>query len=409
MGKQYDRIVEVEKFNPYHDAKGMFTYAHSATQFTIRTKDPKKQHMADAAIARAKEQDEAEQKRQRHEAKRREHEEKARRKAELDERVKTELPGLDQKTIQDANNQSFFDHGSVAAREALKRVDDYKARNKIDDSWTDEQKEYAKRREEEYKALITEYYNDSNRRFADNPGWHITGPAGRNNAASDKKRNAADRKAQEYEEKLSRFEENTKKQLDRMTPDNKQIERWRQGKWSHGETISADDPLAREKLSAKLEYLKTNHENMKAANRAARGSAEKPHPSWELSNSNQQIKATEQRLKQLEQSAARSATSTASAGTSFKGGTMKVNTEINRLQLVFDGKPSAEVRAQLKANGFRWSPTQGAWQRQNTPNAEAAANRIMQSLNKSFDYIEETHRKEADNGNKTEKPTIDQR
>jgi hypothetical protein len=33
------------------------------------------------------------------------------------------------------------------------------------------------------------------------------------------------------------------------------------------------------------------------------------------------------------------------------------------VQLIFPGKPSDEIRARLKSNGFRWSPTAGAWQR----------------------------------------------
>ena len=51
------RIVEVgvEKFNPYHDSKGRFATANGYASFTVRTKDPKKQHMADMAIAREKE------------------------------------------------------------------------------------------------------------------------------------------------------------------------------------------------------------------------------------------------------------------------------------------------------------------------------------------------------------------
>lgn len=53
---RFDEIEEVvEKFNPYHDSRGRFSSADSYTSFTTRTKDPKKQHMADAAVAREKE------------------------------------------------------------------------------------------------------------------------------------------------------------------------------------------------------------------------------------------------------------------------------------------------------------------------------------------------------------------
>ena len=42
------------------------------------------------------------------------------------------------------------------------------------------------------------------------------------------------------------------------------------------------------------------------------------------------------------------------------------NTDLMRLQLIFDGKPSDEVRAVLKKNAFKWSPKNSAWQRINT-------------------------------------------
>lgn len=50
----FDIIEEVEKFNPYHDARGRFASANTSVYFTTHTRDPKKQHLADAAIAREK-------------------------------------------------------------------------------------------------------------------------------------------------------------------------------------------------------------------------------------------------------------------------------------------------------------------------------------------------------------------
>lgn len=47
------------------------------------------------------------------------------------------------------------------------------------------------------------------------------------------------------------------------------------------------------------------------------------------------------------------------------------NTEENRLQLFFDGKPEQTMIATLKSRGFKWSPRNKAWQRQLTPNALA--------------------------------------
>ena len=49
----------------------------------------------------------------------------------------------------------------------------------------------------------------------------------------------------------------------------------------------------------------------------------------------------------------------------------------NRLRLYFPGKPDAETRATLKAAGFRWAPSVGAWQRQLNNAARYAAERVL--------------------------------
>lgn len=51
-----------------------------------------------------------------------------------------------------------------------------------------------------------------------------------------------------------------------------------------------------------------------------------------------------------------------------------------RVQILFDGKPSVDVRNILKSNGFRWSPRNEAWQRQNTNNGIYAANAVCKAL-----------------------------
>jgi len=56
------------------------------------------------------------------------------------------------------------------------------------------------------------------------------------------------------------------------------------------------------------------------------------------------------------------------------------NTEAMRLQLFFDGKPEPEVREVLKSNGFRWAPSQSAWQRQLTDNARYSLKLVIKKL-----------------------------
>lgn len=55
------------------------------------------------------------------------------------------------------------------------------------------------------------------------------------------------------------------------------------------------------------------------------------------------------------------------------------NKEDMRLQLIFDGKPEDKTRGILKSNGFRWAPSNIAWQRLLNENAEAALRRIVKA------------------------------
>ena len=92
-----------------------------------------------------------------------------------------------------------------------------------------------------------------------------------------------------------------------------------------------------------------------------------PFSSYDLTNNNSQIKRLEQKLSEV---------SRGFEGWEFDGGRAEANTEMNRLQLFFDEKPSEQQRAALKAGGFKWAPSQYAWHRQLTDNAIYSAGRI---------------------------------
>lgn len=157
-------------------------------------------------------------------------------------------------------------------------------------------------------------------------------------------------------------------------------------------------PQAVEKLEAKLATLEKHQEMMKAANAAirmkdpAKGDAKLAelgytpediaklrapdfcgrigYPAYALQNNN----AISGRIRGGSQNS-RSGPRTP-GGWEFDGGRVVVNTAENRLQVIFDGKPDADVRTELKGEGFRWAPSQGAWQRQLTDNAMRAARRL---------------------------------
>ena len=54
--------------------------------------------------------------------------------------------------------------------------------------------------------------------------------------------------------------------------------------------------------------------------------------------------------------------------------------EDNRVRLYFDGKPSEETRSLLKRSGFRWSRSEGAWQRHLNAAGRAAARSVVKQL-----------------------------
>lgn len=164
--------------------------------------------------------------------------------------------------------------------------------------------------------------------------------------------------------------------------------------------IQAGDPDALGKLEAKAERLEERHEAMKRANAYCRkhGTLEgfdgvgadeaerikhdmerfgmsKPFPSWQLSNNLANIKRTRARIEELKREKESCAED---RETEINGEpcTVVEDADIMRLQIVFDGKPEADTRAMLKGAGFRWSPKNGAWQRQLTDNARIALARI---------------------------------
>ena len=169
------------------------------------------------------------------------------------------------------------------------------------------------------------------------------------------------------------------------------------------EIIKSDDERAIEKLEEKLEDMKKLQEDMKAANKALllkdkeagndqlreMGYSEesieelrKPdylgrvgYPNFQLSNNNANIHRVEERLKRL-----RAVKERGSSEQEYKTFKVVENTEAMRYQIIFDGKPDAEIRTLLKSNGFKWAPSQGAWQRQITINGKYALRSVVEKL-----------------------------
>ena len=117
-------------------------------------------------------------------------------------------------------------------------------------------------------------------------------------------------------------------------------------------SISSDDPDAIKKLEEKLAKYTANYEATKAIYKA-----EGRALGYRGVNATAEIRRLKKRIEELKKRAAQE-----SKEYTLNGVRIVENTEANRIQLFFDGKPSEEMRQNLKGHGFRWSPSVGAWQ-----------------------------------------------
>lgn len=148
--------------------------------------------------------------------------------------------------------------------------------------------------------------------------------------------------------------------------------------------IFSDDPDALEKIIERIAKLEKLQEFMKSANKCLKkGDKEsflkldygtedlweklnipdtfhnRGFASYKLINNNANIRRLKIRRDHLKK-----ANKQHTEETIIKGVRMIKNLEANRIQLIFDGMPSEEVRRKLsKGYSFRWCRTENAWQR----------------------------------------------
>ena len=163
-----------------------------------------------------------------------------------------------------------------------------------------------------------------------------------------------------------------------------------------------------ERLQSKLDTLTELHEKMKAANKIVRskkmseeeqidglvalGLNEKQaveilkpterwqsvgFPTYQLQNNLAKIKATQAAIERHKAMAEAD-----DKEIKFNGGRVVVCNSDERMRFYFDSIPTVEVRNLMKRNAFKWSPKNGAWQRQLTANCKYDTKRILAELNK---------------------------
>jgi hypothetical protein len=159
-----------------------------------------------------------------------------------------------------------------------------------------------------------------------------------------------------------------------------------------------------ERYEAELEGMKINHEKMKEANKRIKTALKngtditdyltsefgiKPHMiEWTLkfgfglSNNNANMKRVEQRIKELKAKEAQRMEEPEKSYT-FEGGQIIFNYEADRIQVKHDQKPTFDKIQELKKSGFKWSPSNGVWQRQITANAIWTTKRLFSNIQKA--------------------------
>ena len=163
-----------------------------------------------------------------------------------------------------------------------------------------------------------------------------------------------------------------------------------------------------ERLQSKLDTLTELHDKMKAANKIVRskkmseeeqidglvalGLNEKQaveilkpterwqsvgFPTYQLQNNLAKIKDTQAAIERHKAMA-----EAEDKEIKFNGGRVVVCNSDERIRFYFDEIPPVEVRNLMKRNAFKWSPKNGAWQRQLTANCKFDTKRILAELNK---------------------------
>lgn len=265
---------------------------------------------------------------------------------------------------------------------------------KDNDTLTDNDWERVYALADKYASNRASFTNEYNRINSSYPSWFIAGPANYNTRKHEKKMNAIDNLMRNQGENIN--------------PDKNEYLTKIKAILSN-QSIKSNDENAVGKLQAKYDKIKAEIETGKQMNAyfrknktlvgfpgisdaTARAFDKKnkeepffhaqPYASYTLQNRNAELRRLQGRIDSLNsiKSSTTTAEETAANYPKANGVSVEENAEQMRVQLRFDGKPDEETRTMLKSWGFRWSPSQGAWQRQLTGNGKYAAKQVMQKL-----------------------------
>jgi hypothetical protein len=217
----------------------------------------------------------------------------------------------------------------------------------------------------------------------------ITGPARFPVSANNKRINSYEKKIndylsfvsygpEKYAKQLRREEERAKTPTDRVEEMRKKIELQEQLQ----ERMKGDNKIAKSKKlthEEKIEKLiKRGYDRQKAKLLLEPDFCGRiGWASYQLTNNNANIRRMKKRLEELE---LKEEMPTKKIWWEVGEVWCEINTDADRVQIFFPGKPEAEIRAFLKQCSFRWSPRFSAWQRKHTRNGLEAAKQVKEHL-----------------------------
>ncbi|MCQ2086615.1 MAG: hypothetical protein MJZ37_00865 [Bacilli bacterium] len=355
---------------------------------------------------------------------------------EAEDEFVTPIPTINPDVARRVSDNSMSGHaGDVYQSDVQIEMKEF--RDMFDTSkMNDQQKEYFQERLNSYAGLVgTSYNNMASKRLAAGPSWVVAGPAKYNFKRFEQKMNAEMRAYDDFKEKKDKFIKNTQKRLKELKytggAENEEevkarvFEDYSNGHYSYNDKIENTDPYAIEKISGKIKFMENAHdvtlmyrkqckkagistmnwndppedvEKRKEVNREVIKLAQEKgysieqikqglnHPfpqnqTQEIARNKQRLEEMQKRKEAIEKLAEKEPENGGNTGTvgrvDFDGGYVYENLEMDRIQIIYDGKPDKDTISTLKHNGFHWTPSQGAWQRQLNRNGRMAVNRVF--------------------------------
>ena len=162
---------------------------------------------------------------------------------------------LDKELIRRCDNQSMYNRGSHiqedAEREYQRFVESYGIRE-----LNNRQLDIVNKRKIQFKDLITDSFNELLGVNSNFVPVNVAGPAKYPVEKMNKVQDKIDNTLFSIEDKIKKFYKNTDDMLKNAYTKEEFISMYKNG---YNEPINSDDPIAKEKLQAKLEYLERNH------------------------------------------------------------------------------------------------------------------------------------------------------